>query len=132
MARSRPIPPDFLPHALRSPFLSEKHICSCPAAAVAQTDLCCPSARRAVEATKPMHDDDDDARNSRNQSMAKCPVIAPVNHVKSNQGDTQHREELSDSTVCQAAAIQHANTFTAFPKGETKAYNATYLEDRVS
>ncbi|MEQ2209671.1 hypothetical protein XENOCAPTIV_002310, partial [Xenoophorus captivus] len=119
MAHSRPIPPDFLPHALRWPLLSKKHICSCPAAAVAQTDLCCPSAQCAAETTKPVHDDDD-AGNSRNQSMAKCPVIALVNHVKGNQRDTQHREEISDSRVCQAAVIQHANTFTHFLKGKLK------------
>lgn len=40
-----PHSPRFLPHVLRLLLFSEKCICYRPAAAVAETDLCCPSAR---------------------------------------------------------------------------------------
>lgn len=58
----------FLPHVLL--LFSEKCICYRPAAAVAETDLCCPSARCAQGTTKSTRDDDDVGK-SRNRSMPK-------------------------------------------------------------
>lgn len=97
-----PHSPIFLPHVLCLRLFSEKCICYCPAAAVAETDLCCPSARCAVGTTKSMRDYD--VGKSRNRSMPKCTVIALVNHVKRDkapkrhptQRRTQSRYSLSD------------------------------------
>ncbi|KAM7415606.1 hypothetical protein PAMA_017906 [Pampus argenteus] len=78
-----PHSPIFLPHVLRLHLFSEKCICYCPAAAVAETDLCCPSARCAVRTTKSMREDD--VGQSRNRSMLKCPAIA-LDPLESPQG----------------------------------------------
>lgn len=102
-----PHSPIFLPHILCFLLFLEKCICCRPAAAVAEMNLCCPNAQCAVDTTKSMCDDD--VGKSRNQSVPKCPVIALVNHVKETRRrrDTQHRGELSHSTVCKAAVICH-------------------------
>ncbi|KAM7391092.1 hypothetical protein PAMP_021808 [Pampus punctatissimus] len=103
-----PHSPIFLPHVLRLHLFSEKCICYCPAAAVAETDLCCPSARCAVRTTKSMRDDD--VGQSRNRSMLKCPAIALVNHVKRRQGT----KETPNTVTAQSAVIYHADKHIFF------------------
>ncbi|KAK2901650.1 hypothetical protein Q8A73_011396 [Channa argus] len=83
-----PHSPIFLPHILCFLLFLEKCICYCPAAAVAEMDLCCPSAQCSVDTTKSMCDDD--VGKGRNRSTPKCPVIALVNQVKGDEAPKRH------------------------------------------
>lgn len=124
-----PHSPIFLPHVLRLRLFFEKCICYRPAAALPETDLCCPNAQCAVETTKSIRDDDD-AGKSRNQSTPNCPVIALVNHAIGDkapkrhptQGGTRSRHSLSDCTYLQC---RQAHFFS--PRGNSRTYTATYL-----
>lgn len=113
--------------------LSEKCICYRPAAAAAETDLCCPSARCAEGTTKSMRDDD--VGKSRNWNMPKWPIIALVNHVKGDrapkrhptQTGTQSRHSLSD---CSYLPCRQTHFFS--PRGNSRdvkrnMFSATHL-----
>lgn len=121
-----PHSPRFLPHVLRLRLFSEKCICYRPAAAVAEPDLCCPSARCAGGTTKSIRDDD--VGKSRNRSMPKCPIITLVNHVKGDespkrhptQRGTQSQHSLSDCLPCR-------QTHFFAPWGNSRMYNPTHL-----
>lgn len=80
----------FLPRILCFLLFSGTCVRCGPAAAAAETDLCCPDARCAADTTKSMCDDD--VGRGRKPSTPKCPLTALVSHSVSVGSPGKHTD----------------------------------------